>query len=900
MTNREKIRAKLKYYTEIKLKENGSGVIANEIAEDLGLQRNVVSHYLNDLCKSGIAIKTNTRPVYFWDTEIINNTEITQEEESEIDPFSELIGADGSLKDQVDQCKAAAIYPGNGLPITLTGESGVGKSYIASLIHKYAIYKGCIDEKAPLVTFNCADYANNPELLSANLFGYKKGAFTGADKDTPGLIEAANGGYLFLDEVHRLGNEGQEKLFLFLDQGKFRRMGETDKWRSAKVRFIFATTENLEEVLLDTFRRRIPVFVDIPSLEKRTMSERLNLIYSFYLREANKVGKDLIINKNVVNALLSIKGKGNIGLLKNIIVSSCANAYRHNLDENMLHINTDDISNNFRNKIKVEKNVCHENLQIIRKEEKYKKVIMQSIDENPTIREALKSIYEDINLVNKGEIDDEKFKKVITSNMNKILNDIAFNKNKIQSDIITYEFVERIVENALQYIRKSYGIKYNGSTTKLISASVMILKDIKNNEYMTQNEYKKCDEILKNKIPQSYIVGSKIASIIEENLDYENKSILRLYIPLYINSFCLNETKRSNAIIVAHGFSTASSIASVANTMFESFVFESFDMPMETPVSTVVKNIKEYLQNVDTKKGTIILVDMGSLKDIYKELKSVVKGDLAIINNISTQLALDVANKIINKQDIESIVIEASKNNKTEYKYYKSENKKKAIIVSCISGIGTAEKLKEIMTKCVGDADIEVISQEYNSIRCEDDENKIFKQYDVKLIITTSTIDRNDIPVIEMHNLINNDGDEKIEKALSGVVKEKSIIDIRKDILKLFSLQNILNQLTILNPNKVIEEVEKIVYKYEYELNIKFPNDLKLVLFIHISVMIERLVLRDEIKSHPDEENFIECHSEFFKVSQEIFKEVLKEYRVSLPLGEIVIIYDIIKSRINM
>lgn len=900
MTNREKIRAKLKYYTEIKLKENGSGVIANEIAEDLGLQRNVVSHYLNDLCKSGIAIKTNTRPVYFWDTEIINNTEIIEEEESESDPFNELIGSEGSLKDPVSQCKAAAIYPGNGLPITLTGESGVGKSYIASLIHKYAIYKGCIDEKAPLVTFNCADYANNPELLSANLFGYKKGAFTGADKDTPGLIEAANGGYLFLDEVHRLGNEGQEKLFLFLDQGKFRRMGETDKWRSAKVRFIFATTENLDEVLLDTFRRRIPVFVDIPSLEKRTMSERLNLIYSFYLREANKVGKDLIISKSVVNALLSIKGKGNIGLLKNIIVSSCANAYRYKLDEDMLNINTEDISNNFRNKIKVEKNVCHENLHIIRKEEKYKKVIMQSIDENPTIREALKSIYDDINLVNKGEIDDEKFKKATTSNMNKILNDIAFNKNKIQSDIITYEFVERIVENALQYIRKTYGIKYNGSTTKLISASVMLLKDVKDDEYIKQSEYRKCDEILKNKIPQSYIVGSKIVSIIEENLDYENKSILRLYIPLYVNSFCLNETKRSNAIIVAHGFSTASSIASVANTMFESFVFESFDMPMDTPVSTVVKNIKEYLQNVDTKKGTIILVDMGSLKDIYKELKSVVKGDLAIINNISTQLALDVANKIINKQDIENIVIEASKNNKTEYKYYKSENKKKAIIVSCISGIGTAEKLKEIMTKCVGDADIEVISQEYNSIRCEDDENKIFKQYDVKLIITTSAIDRNDIPVIEMHNLINNDGDEKIEKALSGVVKEKSIADIRKDILKLFSLQNILNQLTILNPNKVIEEVEKIVYKYEYELNMKFPNDLKLVLFIHISVMIERLVLRDEIKSHPNEGDFMECHSEFYKVSQEIFKEVLKEYRVSLPLGEIVIIYDIIKSRINM
>ncbi|RDY29386.1 sigma-54-dependent transcriptional regulator [Romboutsia weinsteinii] len=902
MTNREKIQQKLKHYTELNInKKSNIGVTANEIAESLGLQRNVVSHYLNELCKLGVAIKTNTRPVYFWDTEMINNLQIEEEEDENKDPFIDLIGADGSLKDQVEQCKAAAIYPNNGLPITLTGDSGVGKSYIASLIHQYAIYKECIKEKSPLVTFNCADYANNPELLSANLFGYKKGAFTGADKDTPGLIEAANGGYLFLDEVHRLGNEGQEKLFLFLDQGKFRRLGETDKWRSANVRFIFATTENLDEVLLDTFRRRIPVFVDIPSLDKRTISERLNMIYNFYLKESNKIDKDLIIHKNVVNALLSIKGKGNIGLLKNIIVSSCANAYRNNLDieDGILQVNTNDISSNFKNSFKIEKNVYHENLKVIRKEDKYRKVIIKSIDENHNIKEAFKNINIAINSVNKGEIDDEKFKKTVLSHMNKILNDIAFNKSKIQSDIITYEFIERIVENALEYIRKNYGIKYNGSTTKLISSSIMVLKDIKSSDFMTLNEIKKCDEILKIKIPQSYIIGNKIASIIEENLEYENKYILRLFLYLYINSFRINEVKRCNAIIVAHGFSTASSIASVANTMFENFVFEPFDMPMDTPVSTVVKNVRDYLQNVDTKKGTIILVDMGSLNHIYKELKSVVKGDLAIINNISTQLAIDVANKIINKEELEDIVVKASENNKTEYKYYKSETKKKAIIVSCISGIGTAEKLKEIMTKCIGDADIEVISQDFNAIKYDSDDNKVFKQYDVKLIITTAKIERDDVEVIEMQNLINNEGEEKIEKALSGVVKEKGIVEIKKDILKLFSLQNILNQLTILNPNKVIEEVEKIVYSYEYELNMKFPNDLKLVLFIHISVMIERLVLRDEVKSHPNEDNFVECHSDFLNVSKEIFKEVLKEYRVSLPLGEIVIIHEMITMRMQ-
>lgn len=90
---------------------------------------------------------------------------------------------------------------------------------------------------------NCADYANNPELLSATLLGYKKGSFTGADSDKTGLLQEADGGYLFLDEVHRLSFENQEKLFVFMDTGKYRPLGDS-KWRNSNVRFIFATTEN--------------------------------------------------------------------------------------------------------------------------------------------------------------------------------------------------------------------------------------------------------------------------------------------------------------------------------------------------------------------------------------------------------------------------------------------------------------------------------------------------------------------------------------------------------------------------------------------------------------------------------------------------------------------------------
>ncbi|MCB7254118.1 sigma-54 factor interaction domain-containing protein, partial [Longicatena sp. 210702-DFI.1.199] len=76
-----------------------------------------------------------------------------------------------------------------------------------------------IAEDRKFLIVNCSEYANNPELLTANLFGHKKGAFTGADRDNPGLIKLAEDGVLFLDEVHCLKAECQEKLFLFMDKG---------------------------------------------------------------------------------------------------------------------------------------------------------------------------------------------------------------------------------------------------------------------------------------------------------------------------------------------------------------------------------------------------------------------------------------------------------------------------------------------------------------------------------------------------------------------------------------------------------------------------------------------------------------------------------------------------------
>lgn len=144
-------------------------VTTAELADALGLSRSVVSHYLNDLVKKNQIEKISGRPVR-WQLPQVNQN-------AQLDPvFKNFIGFRGSMRPVISQIKAAVVYPPNGLNILITGHSGVGKSYLAGKVAEYARESGVIKSDAPYIVLNCADYANNPELVSSMLFGYVKGA----------------------------------------------------------------------------------------------------------------------------------------------------------------------------------------------------------------------------------------------------------------------------------------------------------------------------------------------------------------------------------------------------------------------------------------------------------------------------------------------------------------------------------------------------------------------------------------------------------------------------------------------------------------------------------------------------------------------------------------------------
>jgi DNA-binding NtrC family response regulator len=203
-------------------------------------------------------------------------------------------------------------------PVLVQGETGTGKELIASAIHYLSP-----NFQGPLVSVNCA--AIPKELIESELFGYEKGAFSGASAGgKKGLVEQAEGGTLFLDEVGDLSLEAQAKLLRFLEEGEFYRVGGT-KLLKVRTRVVSATNKDLvlliERCLFrkDLYYRLAVVKVMVPSLNERP-GDIIPIALHFLAEYGNRFGKDFTgIASDARDALVSFRWKGNVRELRNVI-----------------------------------------------------------------------------------------------------------------------------------------------------------------------------------------------------------------------------------------------------------------------------------------------------------------------------------------------------------------------------------------------------------------------------------------------------------------------------------------------------------------------------------------------------------------------------------------------------
>ncbi len=241
----------------------------------------------------------------------------------------EIIAESYQMKTILDTAKKISPFD---TTVLITGESGTGKEILAKYIHRNSKRKN-----KPFIAVNCG--AIPEDLLEAELFGYKRGAFTGAYTDKAGIIEEANGGTLFLDEIGELPLNLQVKLLRVLQEGEIKPLGSS-KTKKINVRFIAATNRNLEKMVQegkfreDLYYRLNVIRIEIPPIRERK-GDILPLAKFFIKKYCAKYNlPPKILSEEAISELLSYSWPGNVRELENLI-------------ERAVLINQDDVIKSF-------------------------------------------------------------------------------------------------------------------------------------------------------------------------------------------------------------------------------------------------------------------------------------------------------------------------------------------------------------------------------------------------------------------------------------------------------------------------------------------------------------------------------------------------------------------------
>ena len=868
--------AKEEIYQYIRKNIKEDGVTAQSIAEIFGIKRNVASHYLNLLEKEGKLQKGTNRPVHF---SIPTDTEKKAEEcnnmiderpaaQKEVSVFSKFIGYNGSMEQVIEKCKAAVNYPVNGLTMIICGASGVGKSYLASLIHQYAVESGAVEKNAPFVVLNCADYANNSELLSSVLFGHVKGAFTGANEEKQGLLAEADGGYLFLDEVHNLSAENQEKLFLFIDSQKYRMLGDSKNWQTAKVRLLFATTEDIHSTLLATFRRRIPFEIRIPDFLERSYGERFLLVSSFFQNEAEILKKNICVDSEYFRRMLNLHEEGNIGAVKSKIKVLCAQAYSQQREEE-LRITTPgkESSDSFH-------------FYWNRPE---KKKWMSSYQ-----------IFSNITGCFVSGMNYSKIEEVLDLFLQTITRRLEENKKENNfCEIPPFRHYEEKCRNSINKILKSYGYRLNElEIDEFYKMVIAVLFD----EIFFGAAFK-ISGYEKKKYRKYEVMISRILDAVLEDYNDNVREFLQTILTVWLSDKVKVKSK-INALILMHGEHSASSMASLANEMIGDYVYEAFDMPIQVHTEELIVKVNDYVRDIETNEGLVLLVDMGSLERMYDKISRNVDGDLVIVNNVSTAFALELGFSLFDKADIYRITQMDMSQFNMKMQYYKGLSQKPNIIVSCISGEGIAVEIKEILSRYVNTDEIDILTMDYSELKKQLNRGSAEDFHNTIVVFTTTPLSSTVVPVMNVEDLVNGFTNPSFPEFM---LNKENVREFTNDIIKLFTLKGVASRLRFLNPEVVMQEVDQVIRGYENYYHVQLPNFLRINLFLHTSIMIERVLVKEESGKIDsiDTEGINEESRKFIEVSKDIFKSIMMKYKIEISDAEYLLLYQILQSVIQ-
>lgn len=861
------------------------------LAEKLHMNRANVSNDLNLLVKEGRLTKTTTRPVSFILNQTIPSQTSLEKPPLKENHFFESYYKDNiSLRPSIDQAKSAILYPPLGMHTLLLGETGVGKSMFATIMHTFAIESGRLEPDAPFVLFNCADYANNPQLLLGQLFGVKKGAYTGATEQK-GLIEKANNGILFLDEVHRLTPEGQEMLFTFIDHGYFRRLGETESEKTSNVLIICATTENPESSLLNTFNRRIPMVISLPPLRERTSEERYLLIKRFFSEESKRIGKDIYVSVNSMRSFLFYQCPNNIGQLKADIQLSCAKAYAEYVTGKKadIKIYSTDLHWYIREGLFIEKRTKHSiafyNQEYIFNAQEG--LLTDFSTASTTIYDQIDQKYEELK---KRGIDHAELAILMENDIQSYFTHYLKKINKKVSKenllkIVSSQVVmlsERIIMLAENTLNRSFD-------EKIASGLCLHIQTLLQRIQVHKPIYHPNINGIRQTYKQQFNLALECIKMIEEEFS--------VHIPFdevaFITMFFVIESDESSSaytkvIVLAHGNGIAQEMASVTNHLLNNDNVTGIDMPLHESPKAFLDRVKEYVNFIETPAGILLLIDMGSLAFIGEMIEKEFQIPVRVIPMVSTPHVLEASRKAQigysldelyqDVKNLTSFYMQAKKDSSKEKPVLKS-----VILTACLTGEGSAIAIKNMLENYLH-FNKDVISILPISIYDKKELNsmllKIAKERNILCIVCNFDIE---VPFLTFH--LKDILSMKATKAI------QELITVEDTYTKM--AQTLDETLQISDGSHLINSVRKVLQELQNETN-KYLNLASLMgIVLHISCMVDRLKLHQPLTHFINKEEHINNHYRLFMKTKHCLTALEAAYDISIPDDEICYIMDI-------
>ncbi|SYZ78170.1 sigma 54-interacting transcriptional regulator [Trichococcus shcherbakoviae] len=939
----EYIKIRSQECTEAAFEQGNEGVTTQEVVTELQIIRPNASSDLNELVRQGKLIKSSGRPVRYADHSLkwnkqpqkkvhtykedqpkptarptsetrgpasdISRVPATREgkhagnRETNNEVFANVIGSNDSMRTQVDQAKAAILYPPKGLSCLITGPTGSGKTFFVHAMFRFAQANQVFTADKELVVFNCADYAHNPELLMAHLFGYRKGAFTGATETTDGLIQRADGGMLFMDEVHRLPPEGQEMIFYLLDHGTYNRLGETDKANKVNVRLVCATTEDPASSLLQTFVRRIPIVIKLPQFSERPIAEQLDLLKRMVSIEANRIQKSIHVKQDAVKALIGSVTYGNVGQLKSNVQLVCARAFLKYMNSDEISITLDELTPEIQNGLMNLANNHRERLnELTRILEPVLKVVPNEGAESQLISDSYElpyNLYEIIGnkaaLLREEGLDKESINHYITTDINVHLKSfyrdtgLTFDTEKKLSEIIDQRII-RFAKSMFEYAQDHLDYHFQRNFVYAMSLHISsFLKRIQLGE-----NSRTLHASIKNMVedyPKEFAVAKWMKQELQKEYSISIPEVETYYLTLLLVSLKQDKVSgRVGVVIAAHGRSTATSMAEVVTTLLGVDNIRAVDMPLEMKPQVALEKIIHCVQEIDRGSGVILLVDMGSLATFSEKITEKTGIEVKTIDMVTTPIVLET----VRKTDLVETTLDEIYRSLQSFRGYAGSNvttreenghtlqRKKAIIAICASGEGTAQKMKELIDKHLEkyfDVEIEVLPISVIDM----DEQLVHLQQEYEILATTGIVKpKIDAVYIPMEHFFNGDA----EKVLDYLVEESESYDdseLTLEKAKQICVEYMTQSFTFLNPQKLIDPL----WKFSSSLIKNEENYSQVInLLMHLAGMFERSLRQDTLVA-PQEELELTERTETFKQLEQSLNLLSRTFQIEMPKDEV-------------